>query len=524
MKKLVTLLLAAGLLFGAATGASAVDFKAKGEWIMGFDYGQGGALQDRQRAINHEQGKKVSGFNGESDKFNAMQRVRLQLEAIASESLSGTVMFEMGEQTWGKAAEGGALGADGKAVGVKRAFIDYTVPQADITVRMGLQGVTMPAFTNGSSQVVDADQAGIAASYKFNDNVSATVAWGRPYNDNYVHYNDGDYPSNYLDNVDVFTLLLPLSFDGAKIIPWATYAMVGRNALTQVANLENNGGPNFFTTYTGPGIAPAVYLAKNGKKAQTYGNGLWFGLTGEITAADPFRFAWDANYGGLSKGIEAEKREGFYLSVLGEYKMDWATPGLYAWYASGDDGNIKNGSERMPSIASDGDDGFSSFGSSGNPYIGRENVLAANYIGTWGIGGRLKDMSFMEDLKHTLRVNYLQGTNNPTMAKYILGKKTIDSSTAHVANIYTDFNQGVFSSQQPLYMTTQDSALELGLTTTYQVYENLTLFADMSYIAMFMDNSRSVWGRGTNAKTGEAIGKASFTDPWNINVSVVYDF
>ena len=44
MKKIATLLLAAGLVFGAATGASAIDFKAKGQWIMSFDYGQNGGF------------------------------------------------------------------------------------------------------------------------------------------------------------------------------------------------------------------------------------------------------------------------------------------------------------------------------------------------------------------------------------------------------------------------------------------------------------------------------------------------
>ena len=47
MKKIATLLLAAGLVFGAATGASAIDFKAKGQWIMSFDYGQNGAYLSR---------------------------------------------------------------------------------------------------------------------------------------------------------------------------------------------------------------------------------------------------------------------------------------------------------------------------------------------------------------------------------------------------------------------------------------------------------------------------------------------
>ena len=45
MKKLATLLIAAGLVFGAtAPAANAIDFKAKGEWVMSFDYGQNGAF------------------------------------------------------------------------------------------------------------------------------------------------------------------------------------------------------------------------------------------------------------------------------------------------------------------------------------------------------------------------------------------------------------------------------------------------------------------------------------------------
>lgn len=39
MNKVLTLLLAVGMLMGAATGASAIDFKAKGQWLMGFGVG-----------------------------------------------------------------------------------------------------------------------------------------------------------------------------------------------------------------------------------------------------------------------------------------------------------------------------------------------------------------------------------------------------------------------------------------------------------------------------------------------------
>ena len=90
MKKLMTLALAAGMLLGAATGASAFDFKAKGQWLMGFAAGDG-AL------VSHKKADKASNHNkatNTDDTFSAMQRLRLQLDAVASESLSGTVYFD----------------------------------------------------------------------------------------------------------------------------------------------------------------------------------------------------------------------------------------------------------------------------------------------------------------------------------------------------------------------------------------------------------------------------------------------
>ena len=94
MKKLMTLALAAAMMLGAATGASAIDFKAKGQWIMSFDYGMHGNFSESKAKNN-------SGFGKHEDEFEARQRVRLQLDAVASEALSGTVFFEMGDQIWG---------------------------------------------------------------------------------------------------------------------------------------------------------------------------------------------------------------------------------------------------------------------------------------------------------------------------------------------------------------------------------------------------------------------------------------
>ena len=82
MKKLMTLALAAGLAISCASEASAIDFKAKGQWLMGFNLGQGSLVRSvAGNRVDH------------ADKFTAGQRVRFQLDAVASEALSGTVYF-----------------------------------------------------------------------------------------------------------------------------------------------------------------------------------------------------------------------------------------------------------------------------------------------------------------------------------------------------------------------------------------------------------------------------------------------
>ena len=134
MKKLMTLALAAGMLLGAATGASAIDFKAKGQWLMGFAAGDGSFVSHTNEKGKNKQAK------DQDDAFSAMQRVRLQLDAVASEALSGTVYFEIGDQTWGQNASGGALGADSTSVvELKNAYIDWMVPNTDRCVGPSLQ-------------------------------------------------------------------------------------------------------------------------------------------------------------------------------------------------------------------------------------------------------------------------------------------------------------------------------------------------------------------------------------------------
>ena len=503
MKKLMTLALAAAMMLGAATGASAIDFKAKGQWIMSFDYGMHGNFGESKAKNN-------SGFGKHEDEFEARQRVRLQLDAVASEALSGTVFFEMGDQIWGQDSTGGALGADGRVVELKRAYIDWMVPQTDLKVRMGIQGLALPSFTTNASQIFDDDVAAVSLNYQFNENVGLTAFWARPYNDNYGYkYNSttGDN-KNYMDNMDnmdMFAVLLPLTFDGVKVTPWVMYAAMG-------PGMFNDGGTKLNGNAWDRAASGMISGAFGYDNVDTYGNAFWAGVTGEVTYWDPFRIAWDVNYGSAAYENEKMNREGWLASLLLEYKLDWGTPGLYGWYSTGDDSNPRNGSERMPVVSANGNNGFSNFAFNGNPYIAREGVLGTNMTGTWGIGARLKDVSFVEDLKHTLRVNFMGGTNAPKMAKYVSHNSFKDS--ASVTRYGTSYD--------PMYLTTDDYALEIGLTNTYKMYDNFTVMLDASYLALWLDDSRSTWGK--NPMANFAKGGDGVYDAWNVNLSFVYSF
>ena len=103
------------------------------------------------------------------------------------------------------------------------------VPNTDLKVRMGIQGLALPAFTTNASQILDDDVAAVSLNYQFNENVGLTAFWARPYNDNNGYLYDGDKQGykNYMDNMDMFAVLLPLTFDGVKVTPWVMYAALG---------------------------------------------------------------------------------------------------------------------------------------------------------------------------------------------------------------------------------------------------------------------------------------------------------
>ena len=512
MKRICTLLLAAGMLLGVATGASAIDFKAKGQWLMGFGLAE-------TNPIHKSRNDNVKTTNTK-DQFGAQQRVRLQLDAVASEALSGTVFFEIGNQVWGSnkaGVGGGALGADGaNAIKVKRAYIDWMVPQTDLKFRMGIQGVTLPNKAGGSA-IMDTDAAGVTASYQFNENVGLTAMWVRALNDNYAgedSHGVDNYRQNFLDNADLFALMVPVKLDGFEITPWAMYGAAGKNSLNGYNVQGGWGTADGDLSYT---MRPyPATMGAMGNTSKAYGNMFWAGLPFAITAWDPLNIEVDVNYGYVEamgrydawKGPRvadnfkrgSTERQGWLAKALVEYKMDWGVPGIFGWYGSGDDGNVKNGSERMPSIVPMGN--FTSFLGDGN-YGWMYTDYAVDYSGTWGLGLQIRDMSFVEDLKHTFRVAYWGGTNSPSMAKYM-------GQARDWANGYDQDNNGP-------YLTTNDGLLEFNLVNSYQMYENFDVNLELGYIANFVDND--TWN-----KAGNHNSSFQKQDMWKAQLIFAYSF
>ena len=510
MKKLTTLALAAAMVMGAATCASAIDFKAKGQWQFGFNVGDSTMTS------------KVNGHHTDTkDIFGARQRVRLQLDAVASEALSGTVFFEIGHQNWGQAKDskgnevGAAMGADGTVVKVRQAYLDWVVPQTDLKIRMGIQNLSLPSAAGDGNVLDNTDTAAIVASYQFNENVGATLMWARPYNDNFTGRATGR-TAGALDNVDLFMLSVPLTFDGVEVTPWVMYGMIGKNAFSA-------GEPGKTGVNTGEALGnyPFGYTYDaNRHYGNGYGHAFWAGLPIKVTAFDPFNIELDINYGYVSKmgrylatniydgnksGLASTKREGWLVKALVEYKMDWGTPGIFGWYASGDDKNIKNGSERMPYLYAE--QKFTSMMGEDVAYTGGHTDMKLSLDGSWGIGLQVKDLSFVEDLKHTLRVAYYGGTNDAKMARYVgtlTGRQGYDMRT----DIPWQMNK------RDLYLTDKDGILEFNVNSYYQIYENLKMGLELAYAVNMMDSD--TW-KYTNAGYSKQ-------DMWSADLTFTYSF
>ncbi|SIO09867.1 outer membrane homotrimeric porin [Halodesulfovibrio marinisediminis] len=412
MKRIIVLALAACMVLGAAFGASAAEFKASGYLYAGYDY------------YNVDQ---------QDNRNNFSQRFRSQIDIIASEALSGTVYFEI-NQDWGYAGKtakvgggsGGQLGADGVNIQTKRAYMTFMVPNTAVKVRAGIQGLALPGAVAGSP-IIDDDVAAIVASTSFGK-VGATAFFARPY----ANYKSTDATYNKTKGTsDLFGAIVTADLGVVTVSP---YAMVTNNGYKTFKD-QNSTTP------------PVKFL--DGKEAQ------WFGVAVESAPIENLTLAFDAIYGKVDS-----RDAGYFFAGKAAYATDFAVPAILAWYGSGAD-NAK-GDNIMPVIG--GLDFVPStlvgFGAAANS----ADALFGSAVGKWGVSLQASEISFLEKVSHTVRVTYVQGTNDD------------DAFDATNPQSFDEW-------------TGDDKAYEFDFVTTYAMYENLDLIVDLAYAITDLDDA-----------------------------------
>jgi hypothetical protein len=194
--------------------------------------------------------------------------------------------------------------------------------------------------------------------------------------------------------------------------------------------------------------------------------------------------------------------EGWYVGATLDYALDFMTPGIFGWWASGDrrsdfeDGMLG----RIPVVGVD--DGFAATSFGGTGYAGVGNgadsaTTTQTAAGTWGIGIQLADITFIEGLSHTLRLAYYRGTNDAELVRRLGGAAPFQYAC------------------DPLYLTTKDFVWEVNFDHQYEIYENLTAVLELGYLHLNAD--RDTWnGRGTGLDESD--------DAWKAEVTFTYSF
>ena len=477
------------LLLTTPARADGIDVKVKGEWDFAFGWNIHSGLR---KHVKHD------------DNFIANQRVRTQINFITSEYLQGVLMFEIGDLEWGNKGTGAALDTDGVNVETKRAYLDWIIPNTEISVRMGLQGIGLPMGNDWTNPVFNNDAAGIVIAYEPFEWLATSLFWARPFDRGYSGHSDA-FDRSISDEMDMFGLVLAFSGEGWSFSPWGAYARIG-NASGFMDYVLGDSYEDFFGTED----------FSIGSDDGNHTNAWWLGFSTEVSILEPLSFSLDAMYGKMNAtdyglygdwgfGWEEGPRqrigtEGWFVAAALNYELDWAVPGIFGWYASGDDYDdvIDKGEYgRMPALGFD--DGFAptTFGFPGTFAIGSDTAIATTGMGTWGIGVQLADISFIEDLSHTIRFAYYRGTNDD--------------------KIIRDAGWALPFSGESEYLTDKDYVLEVNFDHTYQIYENLLMVVELSWLRLHLDDDTWKNYRGDNNYTDTE-------NAWKAQVNFQYSF
>ena len=434
MKRIALAILAIAFVIGSVAPSFAVEMQARGSW--------------RAAATMYDFSSVDDDGNGET--FRARQRARVWFDFIANENLKAVLGLEIGDITWGMndaATKGndGALGTDGVNIEVKHAYIQFNLPNTQVSVTAGLQPIYIPG--NLGSPIMDDDAAALMISSPINDMVSVAGGWIRAVDlqDETTAIDDGTFENG--DEVDTLALLVPVKADGFSVTPYFLYTMIGDNTVGALPMYQDA-----LTDLKLDGKSIGAVLGDVDDSAT-----MWHaGFSAQIDMFDPIVVLTDFAYGsmaldGTNNDIDIK---GFFFDLAVDYKMDFMTPELFFLYTSGagdDDDEISV----FPYIS--GDLNFSSFVFDGSKFGEADLNDDPSTMPMWAIGLKLKDISFVEDLSHTFTIYYAQGTSD---------------------------KDGWYSDT----FAEDDSLIEVNFDSKYQIYDELAAYLELGYYTVDWDD------------------------------------
>ncbi len=239
MKKFLTIATVAVFVFTLAAVTYAVDFNFSG-FVRNRTALYMNADEDLPATL-------AGLFDGQDDTQSWVDyRARLKLDAVASEELKGTIYFEM-DDTWGGGDEGG-VGADGKDLEIKNAFVDFLVPGTEgfpTRAQVGIHGV----FLNGNFGVDD-DASGITVDTKI-EPAEIRLLWFK-----------GEENLNYQsDDIDHYGARVTVPFGDVRASGWFLWSNVGSGTTTGSLGPDNSSSDLYWIGGSLEGkIGPASFL------------------------------------------------------------------------------------------------------------------------------------------------------------------------------------------------------------------------------------------------------------------------
>lgn len=421
-----------------------------------------------------------------ADTLNLWQRMRLHADFVAGEHLAFRLGLRVNNQTWGH----GTLTAANPSPAIEpyQAYLQFSVPETDITVTAGYQPLSLPHTAVFYDSVVLGTDSGNsdAAALVVNapllaDHLSVTAGYARLVDTNRTY----DTTTTQVgDELDFAFLTLPITVSGVHLTPWGAVGILGRAADLPDAMGNSLRAAGSFVTPTG--------FAENQNAA------LWTGftLTAELPAA--FKLYADAAYGDAwAADRERCRRRGWFADAALEYTGFTAfAPQLLAWYGSGENSGLSDGSERLPAITT-------LWGPRGSFLFNADQLLTQASMnttpqGSTGVVLNFDHISLLPRLTSLVAFSYATGTNSPAGLRKAVA---VTGGPGEYVTMGNDLAQG-----ERLY--------SVACEHTYALTDAVNLIGELGW-AHGEGFRASIWGRRMAHQAGDA---------WQAALGVIYSF